>query len=133
MRGTRSVSDILSELITIRGYGRLWTRQMLENAWNAAIGEPDRHQTQIGDLRHGVLNVIVTHASLLDELSAFRKAILLTSLRSCAPGIAIHDIRFRVGSVTSDVKKALEVRLSVSGAMVSVGFCPPLLRNLVRK
>jgi hypothetical protein len=105
----------------------------LENAWNTAIGEPDRRQTQIGELRHGVLNVTVTDASLLDELAAFRKAMLLKSLRSCSPEVVIHDIRFRVGSVASDVKKALEVRLSVSGAMVSVGFCPPLLRNLVRK
>jgi hypothetical protein len=132
MRGIRSLSDILSELTTIRGHGRLWTRQMLENAWNTSIGEPHRHQTQIGELRHGILNVIVTHASLLDELAAFRKVTLLASLQSCAQGIAIHDIRFRVGSVASDVKEAMQAHLSMSGAMVSVGFCPPLQSNCTR-
>ena len=74
MRGTRSLSDILCELISLRGYGRRMPREMLENAWNTAIGEPYCHQTQVGEVHHGVLSVTVAHPSLLEELVAFRKA-----------------------------------------------------------
>jgi hypothetical protein len=98
-RRPRSLADILGEIFTTRSYGRLWVRQELENAWNTAVGEPYCRQTQVGDVRHAVLNVRVAHSALLDELVAFRKATLLASLRWAAPGTEIHDIRFQIGSV----------------------------------
>ena len=98
-RRLRSLSDILGEMFTVRGYGRLWARQELENAWNTAVGEPHCRQTRIDDVRHGVLNVTVSHSALLEELVAFRKVTLLASLKCGAPGTAIHDIRFRFGHV----------------------------------
>ena len=106
MRGARSLSDILSELITTRGCTQSWSRQVLEYTWNRAIGEPYCYQTQVGEIRRGVLNVTVAHPSLLEELAAFRKSALLTSLQSSALGIVIHDIQFRVGSVVVDHSKS---------------------------
>jgi hypothetical protein len=100
-RGPRALSEILGELFTVRGYGRIWVRQELEDAWNAAVGEPECRQTQLGEVRRGVLNVTVSHPALLEELAAFRKPALLMALRLGAPGTTIHDIRFRVGSVGS--------------------------------
>jgi hypothetical protein len=108
MRGAKLLSDILCELITVRGYGRLFAREMLENAWNKAIGEPYYRQTQVGEMRHGVLNVTVAHPSLLEELAAFRKATLLAVLQSSDLGIAIHDIQFQVGSIVFDIKEVTE-------------------------
>jgi hypothetical protein len=101
-RGPRALSEILGELFTVRGYGRSWVRQELEDAWNAAVGEPECRQTQLGEVRRGVLNVTVSHPALLEELAAFRKPALLVALRSGAPGTTIHDIRFRVGRVGTD-------------------------------
>ncbi len=98
-RGPRQLSEILGELFTVRGYGRLLARQELEEAWNAAVGEPYCRQTRLGDVRHGVLNVTVAHSTLLEELAAFRKTSLLGALRTSAPATSIHDIRFRVGEV----------------------------------
>src|SRR5271170_7988038 len=98
-RGPRPLSDILGELFTVRGYGRLLARQELEEAWNAAVGEPYCRQTRLGEVRHGVLIVTVAHSTLLEELAAFRKQGLLTALRTNAPATPIHDIRFRVGEV----------------------------------
>lgn len=103
-----SLSDILGELIVIRGYSRTWAQRVLENAWNVAVGEPHCYQTKIGELRHGALSVTVANSTLLEELVAFRKAELVASLRSCALGKAIHDIQFRVGTVTFDVQKVTE-------------------------
>ncbi len=101
-RGPRALSEILGELFTARGYGRFLARQELEDAWNAAVGEPSCRQTQLGEVRRGVLNVTVSHPALLEELAAFRKPELLAALRSGAPGTTIHDIRFRVGATGSD-------------------------------
>jgi len=97
-RGPRALSDILGELFTARGYGRLLARQELEDAWNAAVGEPLCRQTRLGEVRRGVLNVTVSHPALLEELAAFQKPELLAALRSGAPATTIHDIRFRVGA-----------------------------------
>ena len=103
-RGPRSLSDVLGELFTVRGYGRLWARQELEDAWKTAVGEPFCRQTLLGEVRRGVLNVTVAHSALLEELVSFRKAALLEALRSGAPATAIHDIRFRVGAVVPEVE-----------------------------
>src|SRR5207253_3144284 len=67
--------------------------------WNAAVGEPGCHQTRLGEVRRGVLNVTVAHPTLLEELAAFQKPMLLAALRRDAPGTLIHDIRFRVGPI----------------------------------
>jgi hypothetical protein len=98
-RGPRALSEILGELFTVRGYSRLQARQELEDAWNAVLGEPTCYQTQLGEVRRGVLNVTVAHSTLLEELAAFRKPALLAALRSNAPATPIHDIRFRVGMI----------------------------------
>ena len=100
-RGPRALSDILGELFTARGYGRFLAQRELEEAWNAAVGEPLCRQTRLGEVRRGVLNVTVSHPALLEELAAFRKPELLAALRSGAPATTIHDIRFRVGAIGS--------------------------------
>jgi hypothetical protein len=100
-RGPQALSEILGELFTLRGYGRLRARWELEQAWEAAVGEPLCRQTQLGEVRRGVLNVTVSHPALLEELVAFSKPRLLAALRADAPGTTIHDIRFRVGVVGS--------------------------------
>jgi Dna[CI] antecedent, DciA len=103
-RGPRPLSEILGDLFTVRGYGRLLARQELEDAWNAAVGEPWCRQTRLGEVRRGVLNVTVAHSTLLEELVAFRKPALLEALRAGAPATTIHDIRFRVGPVVLEVE-----------------------------
>ena len=97
--GPRPLSEILGDLFTVRGYGRLLAQQELEDAWNAAVGEPCCRQTRLGEVRRGVLNVTVAHSTLLEELAAFRKPALLEAVRAGAPATTIRDIRFRVGSV----------------------------------
>jgi predicted nucleic acid-binding Zn ribbon protein len=101
-RGPRPLSDVLGELFAARGFGRLRALKELEDAWNAAVGEPGCRQTRLGEVRRGVLNVTVAHPALLEELAAFQKPALLAALRQNAPGTVVHDIRFRVGPVGPD-------------------------------
>src|SRR5271157_4207800 len=98
-RGPRPLSEILGELFTVRGYGRLRALSELEEVWNTVVGEPHCHQTRVGEVRRGILNVTVAHPTLLQELAAFRKPELLQALRTKTSGTAILDIRFRVGSI----------------------------------
>jgi hypothetical protein len=114
-RGPRPLADILGELFTVRGYGRLRARQELEDAWNTAVGEPNCCQTRLGEVSRGVLNVTVAHSTLLEELVAFHKPALLAALRSGAPATTIRDIRFRVGAITLDaVRPAVMAAPSLS-------------------
>src|SRR5271170_7376015 len=115
-RGPRPLSEILGELFTVRGYGRLRARQELEDAWNAAVGEPSCRQTRLGEVRRGVLNVTVAHSTLLEELAAFRKPALLAALRSGAPATTIHDIKFQVGTIVLEARPA-KVRASRTSAV----------------
>jgi predicted nucleic acid-binding Zn ribbon protein len=98
-RGPKPLAEILGELFAARGFGRLRALKELEDAWNAAVGEPGCRQTKVGEVRRGVLNVTVAHPTLLEELAAFQKPALLAALRRDAPGTVIHDIRFRVGPI----------------------------------
>jgi hypothetical protein len=132
MRGVKSLSDILCELITVRGYCQLFAREMLEYAWNKAIGESYYHQTQVGEMRHGILNITVAHPSLLEELAAFRKATLLAALQSSDLGIAIHDIQFQVGSIIFDVKEATEPSSAITEVAMPVSLHLPLQKEIFR-
>ena len=100
-RGPQELGDVLGHLFAERGYSRLQAVGELEAAWVTAVGEVGARQTQLGTVRHGVLNVTVAHPALLEELSSFQKPQLLAALRREIPGTPILDIRFRVGPVGS--------------------------------
>ena len=101
-RGPRPISEILAELFAARGLGRIQSAKRLEDAWNAAVGEPNCRQTKVGEVRRGVLNVTVAHSSLLEELAAFQKPKILEALRQNMPDLQVLDIRFRVGVIEAD-------------------------------
>jgi len=107
-RGPRPLSEILGDLFAARGYGRVLAHRELQEAWDAAVGEPARRQTRLGEVRRGVLSVDVAHPALLEELAAFRKSELLAAIRAGAPGTTIHDIRFRIGPVAPGPDEADE-------------------------
>jgi len=98
-RGPKSLGDLLGALFATKGLARLRAVGELEEAWASAVGDADAARTKVGGVRHGVLTILVGHPTLLDELSSFRKPSLLAALRDKAPGVAIQDLRFRIGSV----------------------------------
>jgi predicted nucleic acid-binding Zn ribbon protein len=131
-RGPRALSEILGELFTARGYGRLQALGELERAWNSAVGEPHCHETRVGELRRGVLSVTVAHPTLLQELAAFRKAEILQALRASTIGTAIEDIRFRIGPVSQSGPEA-ETAQSLPGEQgVEKGKSRPSTKRRVR-
>lgn len=98
-RGPQPIREILSQLFTARGWGRRQGRLHLERAWAEAAGVEIAGQTRIGNIRRGVLEVIVGSAVLLQELAHYQKRKLLEALRTRLPDTTLHDLRFRAGVI----------------------------------
>jgi predicted nucleic acid-binding Zn ribbon protein len=96
-RGPENLGEILSRLFTARGWGRRQGRLQLEQAWAEAAGAEFASQTRVGNLRRGVLEVVVGNAILLQELNGFHKRRLLEQLRRRLPNTPLTDLRFRAG------------------------------------
>ncbi len=97
-KGPESLSEILGRLFTARGWGRRQERLQLERIWTELVGPELAAETRLGALRHGVLEIEVRGAVLLQEFSHFHKRRLLTGLRERLPRQTITDLRFRAGA-----------------------------------
>src|SRR5262249_12998311 len=98
-KGPERLGEILSRLITARGWGRRQERRRLREIWAEAVGGEHASQTCVGSLRRGVLEVVVANAGLMQELAHFHKRRLLGELRQRLPGTKLVEIRFRAGVV----------------------------------
>ena len=94
----RRMGDVLNVLIARRGYAQVQTA--------AACGKPGKPPSErnspgrrrAGEVRRGVLEVVVSNSTVLQELS-FRKQELVERLAQLAPAHQIGNLRFRVGEV----------------------------------
>ena len=96
MSAPRKIADVLSDLMARRGYARQQSSDDLSSAWRQAAGELFAQHSRVGLVRHGRLEVTVTHSALVQELT-FQKAAILAHLRAALPRQQINDLRFRVG------------------------------------
>jgi predicted nucleic acid-binding Zn ribbon protein len=94
----KPMRDVLSQLLAKRGYAQIQTAATCEAAWREAIGEKLAGHTRPGNVRRGVLEVLVRNSSVLQELS-FIKAKALKTLTKLIPEQQIKGVRFRVGPI----------------------------------
>jgi predicted nucleic acid-binding Zn ribbon protein len=92
----KPVRDVLSQLLARRGYAQIQTAATCEAAWRQAVGEKLAGHTRPGNVRRGVLEVLVRNSSVLQELS-FIKAKAVKTLNQLVPEQQIKGVRFRVG------------------------------------
>jgi predicted nucleic acid-binding Zn ribbon protein len=97
-RKPKTIGDVLAQLITARGYGRVQANEDFTTAWQAAVGETIARYTRPGRLRRGVLEVTVSNSMMVQELT-FQKQQLIAKLQCEFPDARIRDLRFRIGSV----------------------------------
>ena len=95
-RGPEPIGSILSELIARRGFARLREQEHLEQVWREAAGKLTANYSRVGSVRQGVLEILVAHSILLQELSSFRKHELLDKVGQLLGTERIRDIRFRL-------------------------------------
>lgn len=96
--GPHSLNDVLSRLMSLRGYGRAQGDRQLRELWQRVAGEEIAERTKVIGLRNGVLQIGVSSAPLLSELTAFHRHSLLQALRAQAAGSGVRDLKFRLRS-----------------------------------
>jgi len=98
-RKPKTIGNILAQLITARGYGRIQADANFADAWQTAVGPALAKYTLPGRLRRGVLEVTVSNSMTVQELT-YQKPQLLTKLQTVLPDTRIRDLRFRIGSIS---------------------------------
>jgi predicted nucleic acid-binding Zn ribbon protein len=97
-RRPKKIADVLAQLITARGYGRIQADADFTAAWQAAAGPALARFTRPGQIRRGMLEVTVANSTIVQELT-FQKQRILAALQAALPDARLRDLRFRLGPV----------------------------------
>ncbi len=92
----QKLADVLSEIMARRGFARVQAATISAQAWSTAVGEFFAAHSRPGQVKRGVLEVLVANSVVLQELT-FRKQQLVIDLTRLLPEEKISDLRFRVG------------------------------------
>jgi predicted nucleic acid-binding Zn ribbon protein len=92
----KSLGNVMSQLLAKRGYAQVQAAALSAAAWREAVGDKLAADTRPGNVRRGVLEVLVRNSSIHQEL-AFLKVKIVKSLAATSPDQRIRDLRFRVG------------------------------------
>ena len=110
--GPQPLSHALAELVALRGLARVGGNAQLELAWSEVAGEKLAVQTKVLGIKNGVLQIGVSNAPLLAELTSFHKSFLLQALQEQYTGVRVRDLRFRL---KSDIAAAQRIRIGGKG------------------
>ena len=80
-----------------RGYAQIVGSEQIREAWNTIAGPVAPHSVP-GNLKRGVLEIIVRNSAVMQELT-FRKRQLIDELAKQFNEQSINDLRFRVGAI----------------------------------
>ena len=94
--GPRHLSNVLSELIALRGFARQDGDEQLQEDWKQVAGDQFAKSTKVLGLRRGVLQIAVANAPLLSQLVSFHKQTLLARLQKDHPEYRIENVQFRL-------------------------------------
>lgn len=97
--GPQSVGRVISRLLSSRGYDREQSAGRLAAVWEEVAPPSFRNRSRAGAVRRGVLEVVVSHSALVQEMG-FHKEELLRRLGEAVPAEGIADIKCRVGDVS---------------------------------
>ena len=98
-RKPKTIGNVLAQLITARGYGRIQADADFADAWCKAIGPALAKFTRAGRLRRGILEITAANSLTIQELT-FQKQQVLTKLQTQLPDAKIRDLKFRVGNIS---------------------------------
>ena len=98
LRAPQRFGEILSTLLSRRGYAQQHAAEECTEAWRTAAGTILAAHSRAGNLRGGVLEVVVRNSTVHQELM-FKKKQLVKELQRLCPDHAIREVRFRVGSI----------------------------------
>ena len=94
----KPMRDVLSQLLAKRGYAQVQTAATCDAAWREAVGQKLAEDTRSGNVRRGILEVLVRNSVSVQELG-FLKTKIVKMLAKLVPEQRIRDLRFRVGTI----------------------------------
>jgi len=97
-RRAKHIKEIVSDLLSRRGYAQQNASSACSDAWFSAVDERLAKHTRPGNVRRGVWEIQVRNSTVMQELT-FEKSRLLTQLQEELPDHSIKDLRFRVGQI----------------------------------
>lgn len=97
-RGVRKLGDVVNDLLARRGYAQEQQAVVCQTAWRSAVGERIGVDTRVGEIRRGVLEVMVRNSAVMQEIT-FQKKQILAALAASVSEQTIRDLRLRVGGV----------------------------------
>jgi predicted nucleic acid-binding Zn ribbon protein len=98
-RKPKAIGNVIAQLITARGYGRIQAEANFADVWKTAAGEALAKFTRPGKLSRGILEINAANSMTIQELT-FQKQQILKQLQTNSPDAKIRDLRFRVGSIS---------------------------------
>lgn len=97
-RKPKKIGDVIAQVVTTRGYGRVQSLEQFASAWQAAVGEVLARSSRCGQLKRGMLEIRAGNSIVVQELT-FQKQQILAALRAQLPDTKIRDLRIRVGAI----------------------------------
>ncbi|HJN10007.1 MAG TPA: DUF721 domain-containing protein [Pirellulaceae bacterium] len=95
-RRAKPIGEVLSRLMSRRGYAQVQKMTELQAAVGQAVGRSLEKHCRPGKLSRGVLEIYVRNSSVLQELT-FQKKQVLGKLAQIEE--KIRDLKFRVGQI----------------------------------
>ncbi|MBP90222.1 MAG: hypothetical protein CMJ64_26525 [Planctomycetaceae bacterium] len=92
------ISEVVSRLLSRRGYAQVQQGADCEQAWKRVVGEKLAENSRVGRLQRGVLEIAVKNSVTLQELT-FQKRKLLKQLQESIGTEQVRDLRFRLGEI----------------------------------
>jgi predicted nucleic acid-binding Zn ribbon protein len=92
------IAEAISALLSRHGYAELESSNERQLAWQSIVGERLAGHSQVGNLRRGVLEIVVKNSAVVQELT-FQKKRIIEDLRQSLTELDIRDIRFRVDMI----------------------------------
>ncbi|MHB0956632.1 MAG: DUF721 domain-containing protein [Pirellulaceae bacterium] len=97
-KGPQPIAETLSLLLARRGYAGVEAAAERAETWVAIVGDKMALYSRMGNIRRGVLEIMVGNSAALQELT-FQKKQLLLKIMAALPDQKIRDVRFRIGVV----------------------------------
>ena len=94
----KPIGSMVRRLMSRKGYGQLQASADLENAWLEAAAGPLASCSRVGNISRGVLQVVVSNSTALQELHLSKKSIV-AKLQQLLPLANIRDLKGRVGKI----------------------------------
>lgn len=97
-RGPQPLADVLSRLVSRRGYAQIQANVALQELWQAVVVGRLATESRACQVQRGTLEVLVRNSAVLQELT-FQTQPILKRIGEKAPQFKIKKLRFRVGDL----------------------------------